>query len=405
MVRRAVFGIAVCSMLACSSSSSAPATSNSGADAAAGDAGLINVAPLVVDDGPSGTQALNVAYTTITICRPGTTTCQTIDHIEVDTGSVGLRILSSVLDPTLALPQQMTSTGDAMIECYAYADGFNWGPVVTGDLTIGGELAKALPLQIAGGAASTPVPSGCSSAGSEEDSIMGLGANGIIGVGVESVDCGAACAATTLPRDGAYYGCSGTTCTKASVPPASQVQNPVSLFAHDNNGVVIQLPAVAAGGVASVSGSLIFGIGTASNNALGSAQILTLNGSGNFTSTLDGQSLTASFIDSGSLAYSFPDASITQCTGNQTSFYCPASPLSLTATNTGQNQVSITTPFNVANATALYDSKNAACDGLAITSFTPGYFDWGLPFFYGRTVFTAMSGASTPGGVGPYFAY
>jgi hypothetical protein len=32
-------------------------------------------------------------------------------------------------------------------------------------------------------------------------------------------------------------------------------------------------------------------------------------------------------------------------------------------------------------------------------------FDWGLPFFFGRTVFTAIEGMSTPGGTGPYFAF
>jgi hypothetical protein len=32
-------------------------------------------------------------------------------------------------------------------------------------------------------------------------------------------------------------------------------------------------------------------------------------------------------------------------------------------------------------------------------------FDWGLPFFYGRTVYTAIENQSTPAGVGPYFAF
>jgi hypothetical protein len=35
----------------------------------------------------------------------------------------------------------------------------------------------------------------------------------------------------------------------------------------------------------------------------------------------------------------------------------------------------------------------------------PGLFDWGLPFFYGRSVFVAIEGQSTPGGTGPYWAY
>jgi hypothetical protein len=32
----------------------------------------------------------------------------------------------------------------------------------------------------------------------------------------------------------------------------------------------------------------------------------------------------------------------------------------------------------------------------------PG-FDWGLPFFYGRAVYTAIEGRGTP--AGPYFAF
>jgi hypothetical protein len=33
-------------------------------------------------------------------------------------------------------------------------------------------------------------------------------------------------------------------------------------------------------------------------------------------------------------------------------------------------------------------------------------FDWGLPFFYGKTVFTAIDGQNVPGvGPGPFWAY
>jgi hypothetical protein len=34
-----------------------------------------------------------------------------------------------------------------------------------------------------------------------------------------------------------------------------------------------------------------------------------------------------------------------------------------------------------------------------------GHFDWGLPFFFGRNVFTAIEGAPYGSGPGPYFAY
>jgi len=34
-----------------------------------------------------------------------------------------------------------------------------------------------------------------------------------------------------------------------------------------------------------------------------------------------------------------------------------------------------------------------------------GNFDWGLPFFFGRNVFTAIETRNTPAGTGPFWAY
>jgi hypothetical protein len=61
-----------------------------------------NVAPLIVDAGPLPATSfqVNVAYTTVTICPHGSSTCATIYHIAVDTGSTGLRIPASVF-PTV----------------------------------------------------------------------------------------------------------------------------------------------------------------------------------------------------------------------------------------------------------------------------------------------------------------
>ena len=58
-----------------------------------------NVAALTVDAGPVPAQQTdaNLAFVSLTICVPGTTTCQTVDHIQVDTGSAGLRILQGVI--------------------------------------------------------------------------------------------------------------------------------------------------------------------------------------------------------------------------------------------------------------------------------------------------------------------
>ena len=57
-----------------------------------------NVESLIVDAGfNSGTTpSVNTAFITINVCMPGGTfsQCQKIDHIEVDTGSMGLRLLA-----------------------------------------------------------------------------------------------------------------------------------------------------------------------------------------------------------------------------------------------------------------------------------------------------------------------
>ncbi|MGB9364088.1 MAG: DUF3443 family protein, partial [Candidatus Sulfotelmatobacter sp.] len=65
-----------------------------------------NVAPIVVNSGPAASEGFpyaNGAFANVTVCVPGTSTCQTIDGVLVDTGSSGLRIISSAL--SLSLPQ------------------------------------------------------------------------------------------------------------------------------------------------------------------------------------------------------------------------------------------------------------------------------------------------------------
>ena len=85
-----------------------------------------NSQPLVVDQGPAGaTGVVNIAYITIQVCVPGSTTqCQTIDHVQVDTGSSGLRLLSSVL--TIPLPDENDSSGNPLNECQLFLDGYMW---------------------------------------------------------------------------------------------------------------------------------------------------------------------------------------------------------------------------------------------------------------------------------------
>jgi hypothetical protein len=200
----------------------------------------------------------------------------------------------------------------------------------------------------------------------------------------------------------------------AAVSLAAQVSNPVASFASDNNGVTITLPTVA-GQAVSLTGSLIFGIGTQSDNSLGSAKVFNLDNIGYLGTQYNGQSLPYSFIDSGSSGIAFPDPSIATCKDYDDTLLCPAQDLSLSATITSSNGSSATVPFTVGNADNLFnqfprDSVFATvCSPALVTDATapngPNSFDWGLSFFYGRTVFTSIEGRSTPGGVGPFVAF
>jgi hypothetical protein len=366
-----------------------------------------NVANIVVDAGPTSTSPdVNTLFTTVTVCVPGSTTsCQVIDHIQVDTGSYGLRILSPVLK--LSLPVQATASGGSLLECTQFVDGYSWGPVALADVQISGESVSSVPVQIVGDPKFASVPTNCSNTGPAEDTVAAFGANGILGIGVFAQDCGSSCETTV--DNGSYYACTSTLCQPTTVLLASQVQNPVTLFATDNNGVVIQLPSVAAQGAATVKGFLIFGIDTQANNKSGNQSVLTVDGNGDLITVFNNQSpLTKSFLDTGSNGFYFKDTGLTQCTqSNFTTFYCPASPQTMSAELKGQNAVSATVDFTVDNAETLgaNDPSFVAFPGLAGTYPTTDTFDWGLPFYYGRTVYTAFENTMTAVGTGPYVAF
>jgi Protein of unknown function (DUF3443) len=389
----------------CSGSGGSSTSTTSGSGGSSGSS-TSNVQAISINTGPTANY-VDGAFTSVTVCVPGSATnCQTIDDILVDTGSSGLRILSSAL--TISPSQQTGANGDAIVECLPFVDGVTWGPVQTVDMTIAGEEAKSLPIQVIGSPNFSTVPNGCTSMGVPEDDLTRLGANGILGVGNFPQDCGGGCTESGASNPGLYYTCAGENCEVTTETISSQVQNPVVLFATDNNGVLIKLPSVS-GAETSVTGSLIFGIGTQSNNGLGSATVYALDQVyGNFTTTFDGVTYSdEAFLDTGSNAIYFLDSNTTgipTCT-DATFWYCPSTTQNLTATNEaygGGATGSIN--FVVGNADTLTANVNdAAVNGLAGPN--TGMFDWGLPFFFGRTVFTAIEGQNTPAGAGPYVAY
>ena len=387
---------------------------------------IANTQGIVVNSGPAG-GTVNGAFTTVAICSPGAQTCQSIDGILVDTGSYGLRILSSAISSSLTLPQQTNSGGQAVATCAEFADSLTWGPVKSADVQLAQLKANSVPIQVIGDPnyPDTTVPLNCSSSGlPPNDTLSTLGANGILGVGVFTDDCGPACA-TTGSNPGVYYACSTpSSCVVTAEPEASQLQNPVWLLSSDNNGLSITLPSVPDVGSLTVSGTLTFGIGTQSNNGLAGATVFPVDpSSGNFITAYKSTQYPNSFIDSGSGAIFFLDTvttGIPECsgTGPNAGLYCPSGTVNQTAINFGANgSPSNVVSFSIANAdsilcntctsSALSDLGGAGTTLQCSTNSTnlQCFVDWGLPFFYGRTVFVAIDGQATPAGTGPYWAY
>jgi Protein of unknown function (DUF3443) len=392
------------------SSSSIPSSSSSSSSSGSGSSGtsgtpVNNTVTLQVNAGPAD-NSFNEPVASVTICAPGTSNCKTISDVLVDTGSTGLRLLASLVD--VSLPEPTDSSGNLIGNCVMFADGsYAWGSVATADVQLAGEKASSVPIQLIGTGGFPGAPSACSAGGGVEDNtVTNLGANGILGVGLFQQDCGPACVGAASSAPPIYFDCPSTGCSVTSVAVASQLQNPVGLFPQDNNGVLISLPSVPAGGSPSVSGSLIFGIGTQSNNGLGSAQVYTADDTGSFSVSFQGVPYSSSFLDTGSNGLFFldsPTTGIPECASPNLGFYCPADTTSVAITTTGINGVSAPVTLSVGNADALLTSTNNVFNSVAGPN--SGSFDLGLPFFLGRNVFVAIQGASTPDGAGPFWAY
>jgi len=374
-----------------------------------------NVVPLTVDRGPAG-NSLNILFASITICVPGTTNCQTIDHVQVDTGSSGLRLLASQV--TIPIPRANDAGGNPLANCAMFADlSFAWGPMATADIQMKdmngmiGEAAFSQAVQLINAPGFPVAPTACSNG-----SIMNitnqatLGANGLLGVGEFRQDCGPACAGPAATAPAVYFSCPANNCAVTSLPLLSQLQNPIWRFSQDNNGVLITLPTVPAIGQATITtgASMIFGIGTQANNALGSAKVYTTDPNfGDFTVTFNGSAFPGSFVDSGSNGFFFLDTaqtSLVHCT-TATGFYCPPSTASFTVANTGANGATGQVMFNIANTESLLAANPTFSAFSNIGGPFPGAFDYGLPFFYGRSVFTGIEGQQAGAFTGPFFAF
>lgn len=354
-----------------------------------------NVQPITVSTAPGLTR--NMLTTSVTVCQPGTGNCATIDNIQVDTGSHGLRILASALPASLSLAAIGSGSGITG-ECAVFGGGYTWGAVRNADVRMAGQLAAAIPIQLIADPSLPTVPTDCAGSGRAMLTVSSLRANGILGVGLFAADCGSGCVTTALPRW--YYSCDASgACLASTQALAQQVTNPVSRFALDNNGVVIDLPTIADAGAASVSGSMIFGIGTQANNTLGSASVVKTNSQGFVVTTSGGQTYAQSYVDSGSNALFFDNSQLPQCGY----WYCPSSTQTANASIVGTDGASNPVSFAIGNSTALFASSNNAFNNLA--GIASSGFGWGLPFFFGRRVYTAIASRLTSAGPGPYYAF
>jgi hypothetical protein len=418
-----------------------------------------NVAALSVD-GFGGNGGFNSLYVTITVCPHGSSTnCQTIDHIAVDTGSIGLRVLATSASGLLAGTPTITATSadpanpnthvtGILAECAQFGGGYTWGSVRNVDITFAGtnETALNMPMQVMGDM--EPAPAACVSQSATQYELTGstttngvttanpltfvyLHANGLVGMSVFPQDCGG-CTTAAQPPEGtgnsatlAYTVCTdmtGSACTPTTEAQSQQVANPVPMLARDNNGYLIQMGAIASpGGAVSVAGSMIFGVGTQSNNALGSAAKYLANPAyqpGFVTTTYKGVGYPYATFDTGSSLFYFPDSSIPTCgtTVPYSQIYCPgganatsATPgITLSLTAQVQNYLSDASPsdvvpFQITNPNVTLASTSWAADNVGGTQVFSDFL-WGMPFFYGKTVYFGIT-SPVNNYANPYYAF
>jgi len=400
-----------------------------------------NKMTVTVDSGPTGVGPIaNVLYTSVTVCVPGSTSeCVTVDHVQVDTQSVGLRLMASAIaglsnNVLPNLKQTTDSGGNPIFNCVTFGDGWSWGALVNADIQLtSDEKASSVPVQIIEDPTTSnvaPAPVSCQTGGpvnNPENTPMEFGANGLLGVGMGLQDCGPACASSAIPAT--YYSCtsatSSGTCTSITMSTAGQIQNPVNVLSgSDNNGVAIALPAVS-GPAASLTGTMYLGVGTQSNNKLPSSpRIIPVEPVYDqfIHTTYNGVDYPESVIDAGSNGYFFTDSGLPLCAGAEPmdqNLYCVGATTALSGMIQGEaadgsaTGNAITYEFDIDNADAQIVLLNGSPSNPVLPNLggTLGAqnttFDWGLPAFYGQTVYVVFASRSATGSAqaGPYMSF
>ena len=369
--------------------------------------GQANVAPMVVDGFPciaggktGANNAPQVPYISVKICSPvNPSICQIIDHVEVDTGSSGLRIAYTALSPKLrllkgALPTVSPALGATLTECETYVSSFVYGPIVRADVFIAGEKAANTKLQIFGHP-SYKIPNDCKQQGGLDlHTPETFGANGLIGVSFRVKDDYAM-----------YYNCRTSNpalCVPNQTFPG--IPNTVTQFSKDNNGVVLSLPTLPTPDSPSpVTGTLKFGVSTQSNNTPGANTLALVNDgtpsdrSGTFDAKV-GSAWYMGYIDSGTdVVYFFDDlnSALKACprNGPYAGLYCPATPQNLIfdLADTGTKKPKGYINYTVADASKVLDSSSIAYTNIGGVSSPSTNLDsamaFGLSVFFGNNMY------------------
>lgn len=382
---------------------------------------VVNQIPITVDGGPTG-QVPDQLYVSVKVCLPGqTANCAIVDHVILDTGSSGLRLVASAIGNLAATLPPVINSNLAYAECLPFVTTSTWGSLRSADVYLGGEEAPGVSVQLIGDNRFSP-PSSCGDGGLNlSQTVDALGGNGILGIGTSAHDCGIDCVGSA--QNGVYFLCAQgqpTACGPAVASLAQQVGNPIAALQPDskgiidNNGSVISIQDVPVDGAPETGGSLILGIDTRDNNSLGSAPVLLVDPvSGELTTSYEGGTFSHSYVDSGTNALQVPTSTIPSCPArsNGALFACPGTLVIGSAVLSGSKaSVSATALFQVNNATTLFSrSGYSAFDDLAtVAAPTTGSvaFVWGAPFFFGRHVFTSIGGQQVLGqGTLPFVAF
>ena len=424
-----------------------------------------------VSDGPRGFMApnANILYATVTVCSPTDTShCVSIDHVQVDTGSVGLRVLASLVKDLGLPPLQIASSPDPVRnawECFPFVIGGLWGANATAVVGLGRQFTSPVAVQLiednTDANAALQAPDNCIAAadGNLLSSASSLGSNGILGIGSTNLDCGNVCLQGSYATDAQfvqYYsyapGSTGKAqcasnmalCSSvvASVPVNLQVANPISNLQNSRyrDGVVLAMPAVGNPGAATATGELIFGVdsvvdanGLSGNTVPSGVTKVQLGADTNnlpaylsiTTQLMHGaspQTFIGSYLDTGTNGIFFTDSSsaaLPLCAAS--SWYCPAGLTTLNAflwdggkAQPTQNSpwVSVPVQFQIGNAEALFSTSNTAFSGAAGTAplTSTGQpdttsFAWGMPFFYGKKVYMSIWDITSGSGATPWYAW